>query len=53
MVRINNLGQFLAIDQLFVDPHVDDGVEAVGCFHIVSDYFGNGGTPGERKDTFR
>lgn len=47
MLRIDDLCQLLSIDHFFVDPHVHDGVEAVGGFDIVPDDLGYGGAPGD------
>lgn len=43
--RVDDLGQLPSIDHLFVNPHVDHGVEAVRRFHIVPDDFGNWWAP--------
>lgn len=45
MLCVDDLRQFLPINHFFINPHADHGVEAVGGFDIVPDYFGNGRTP--------
>ena len=50
VLRINDLRQLLPVDQLLVNPHVDVRVKPVGRFDIVADYFGNGRSPGGRRE---
>lgn len=42
VLGVDDLRQLLPAHRFFVHPHVDHGVEAVGGFHIVPDYFGDG-----------
>lgn len=47
---VYDLCQLTALNDLLINPHVDHRVEAVGCFDVVSDDFGDGRTPeGEKR----
>lgn len=50
MFGVYDLCQLTPLNHLFINPHVDHRVKAVGRFDVVPDDFGDGRTPeGEKR----